>query len=128
LLQGASIKGKREVPLVLMGKGDRMRENRKMQRFELVLPAKVETVQPNLKDTEVREFLTDNVSAGGAFFHTDMPLPAGTAVKIDLILPLDKLKKISGKKAYIKVFGKVLRSDGKGMAVQFNKRYEIISL
>lgn len=105
-----------------------MRENRKMHRFELVLPAKVEPVRPNVKKSEVLEFLTGNVSAGGAFFRTDKPLPAGTPVRIDLILPLDKLRNLSGKKAYVKVDGKVLRSDERGMAVSFSSRYRIIPL
>jgi len=105
-----------------------MRENRKMERFGLELPAKLVTMQPNSEEREVIDLLTGNVSAGGAFFHTDKPLPAGTQVKIDLILPLDRLRKIRGTKACLKIDGKVLRSDEKGMAVCFNKRYKILPL
>ncbi len=105
-----------------------MGENRRLERFGLELPAKIEIRKRSTKETEIMNLFTGNVCAGGAFFHTDKPLPVGTQVKIDLILPLEKLKKIKGKNACIKVDGKVLRSDENGMAVRFNKRYKIIPL
>jgi hypothetical protein len=47
---------------------------------------------------------------------------------MDLILPLDRLKKLEGKRACIKVNGKVLRTGSEGMAIRFNKRYKIVPL
>ena len=108
-----------------------MKEHREIERFTLELPAKIKIVQGKKgkeEDEEVFELFTGNVSSGGAFFHTEKPLSAGTQVKIDLILPLDRLKKIEGKKACIKVNGKVLRTGTEGMAIRFNKRYTIVPL
>ncbi|MFH1481123.1 MAG: PilZ domain-containing protein, partial [Pseudomonadota bacterium] len=74
------------------------------------------------------DLMTEDISSGGAFFHTSDPLLEGTEVRIDLILPLDKLKKLKGKRACIKVNGKVLRKGSEGMAIVFNRRYKIIPM
>jgi len=58
---------------------------------------------------------------------TTQPLPEGTEVKIDLVLPLDKLRKLEKgvKHAYIKVRGTVLRTESTGMAICFDEDYQI---
>ena len=102
-----------------------MKEKRRLERFDLKLPARVEPLTPE-EEKEVLNLMTSDVCAGGAFFHTSEPLPEGTEVKIDLVLPLDKLKvKDDYTHAYIKVTGTVLRSDAKGMAICFKKDYKI---
>ena len=102
------------------------KERRRLGRFRLEIPAKVEVLSSEL-EREGRDLKTSNISSGGAFFHTKEPLPEGTEVKIDLILPLDKLKQLKNdhKQAYIKVSGKVLRSESKGMAISFDQNYVI---
>ena len=105
-----------------------MKEQRRLERFQLELPAKIEVLR-QAQEKEVLDLLTKNICAGGAFFHTTNPLPNGTRVKIDLILPLDKLKKLKDfDKAYIKVNGTVIRSESAGMAICFNEDYEITPL
>lgn len=101
-------------------------ERRKMERFNLEIPVKIEVISKGQEKARL-ELVTSNICAGGAFFHTKKPLPEGTQVKIDMILPLDQLEKLKNdyKKAYIKLTGTVLRTESKGMAISFNKDYEI---
>lgn len=103
-----------------------MVEKRRLERFDLVLPAAIEFLHENHKERMIN-LLTTNVCSGGAYFHTTQPLPEGTQVKIDLVLPLDKLRKLKKehKKAFIKVTGKVLRTESEGMAIFFDKDYQI---
>jgi hypothetical protein len=102
------------------------KERRKLGRFRLEIPAKIEMIGSEWGKAG-RDLRTSNISSGGAFFHTEQPLPEGTPVKIDLILPLEKLKKLKKdhRRAYIKVTGKVLRSESKGMAISFDQKYVI---
>jgi hypothetical protein len=105
-------------------------EKRGLKRFELEIPARIKIGASNKKDRAL-ELLTSDISSGGAFFHTSQPLAEGTDVKIDLVLPISRLCKSLDKgegeyqHAYIKVTGKVLRTESKGMAIVFNEDYEI---
>ena len=103
-----------------------MKERRKLERFDLHIPAKIELLIKK-REKELIRLLTENVCAGGAYFHTTKPLPESTPVKIDLVLPLDKLKTLKDewKHALIKVTGKVLRSEPEGMAICFDEDYQI---
>lgn len=100
---------------------------RRLERFDLEIPAKVK-VSVSAEVEEVSDLFTNDISSGGAFFHTEQPLPEGTVVEIDLILPLDKLiksQKGSGQYTRVKVNGQVLRSETTGMAVSFHDDYQI---
>jgi hypothetical protein len=105
-------------------------EKRGLKRFDLEIPARIKVAAPN-REAGALDLLTSDISSGGAFFHTTEPLAEGTDVKIDLILPISKLCKSleegerEYKNAYIKVSGKVLRTESRGMAIVFNEDYEI---
>ena len=101
-------------------------EKRRLERYDLRIPAKIEVVTSD-QDRETLDLFTSDICSGGAFFHTDQPLPEGTDVKIDLVLPLEEIKKLreNSSHAYIKITGTVLRSEPSGMAVCFNKNYKI---
>ena len=101
-------------------------EKRRLERFELRIPAKIEVVTSD-QDREPLDLFTSDICSGGAFFHTDQPLPEGTDVKIDLVLPLEEIKKLreDTSHAYIKISGTVLRSESSGMAVCFKGNYKI---
>ncbi len=105
-------------------------EKRGLERYDLEIPAKIK-VAATYKEEETIDLLTSDISSGGAFFHTTQPLAEGTDVKIDLILPIaklcDKLEQGEGEyqHAYIKISGKVLRTESRGMAIVFNEDYEI---
>ncbi len=102
------------------------KERRKIERFSLELPGQISIVDVGKED--VLNLLTRDICAGGAFFHTEEPLPVGTNVRIDLVLPLERLRKLQGKKALIKVSGKVIRSEMQGMAICFNEDFQLSSL
>ena len=100
------------------------REKRKLERFHLEVPAKVEVMETD-QEVGLHDLVTSDISSGGAFFHTTTPLPIGTEVKIGLALPLDKFKAFvrDYKEVYVVVTGRVLRSGSAGMAVVFNQDY-----
>ncbi len=106
-----------------------MEEKRKLERFDLRIPAKIKLVDLSQDDRgeEIPDLTTSDISSGGAFFHTTKPLPKGTDIKIDLILPLGKLKKLSEDSlhALIEVSGTVIRTESEGMAISFDRNYQI---
>jgi len=99
-------------------------ENRNMERFSLELHTYL-SIADESGEQESIDLLTSNVCAGGAFFKTKKPLAIGTNVKIDMILPLNKFKHLEEKRSCIDVAGSVIRTDNKGMAICFGKRYKI---
>ena len=103
-----------------------MEERRWLERFDLRLPAEIEMVSrvPGL-NKEKLSLQTENICSGGAFFNTPNPLPKGTQVKIDMLLNFHRLKTIENRRPLIKVKGSVLRSEPEGMAIRFDRGYEI---
>lgn len=98
-------------------------ERRKMERFLLELPTCLSLAVESKKQESI-ELPTNNVCAGGAFFKTEKPLSVGTDLRIALIIPLNKLKDLAGKRSRIDVSGSVIRIDKKGMAVRFDERWK----
>ncbi|RJR44984.1 MAG: hypothetical protein C4576_12530 [Desulfobacteraceae bacterium] len=103
-----------------------MLEKRKLQRFDLKIPAKVEYLSRN-SDGNVLDLMTSNLCSGGAYIATNQPLPEGTKVKVDLELPLGGIKRVIWEYDYadIRVTGIVIRRESVGMAISFNKDYSI---
>jgi len=103
-----------------------MKERRKLERFQLRLPAKIEVVSrvPG-SEKEKLTLKTENICSGGAFFHTPNPLPEGTQVKVDMRLNFYRLRNIENRRPLVKVKGSVLRSEPTGMTIQFDKGYVI---
>ncbi len=54
-----------------------MPERRKLERFNLQVPAKIGVISHG-QEKEILDILTSDLCAGGAFFHMDRPLPEGT--------------------------------------------------
>jgi len=104
---------------------DTTNERRKLERFSIELPAKIELASINQKEMRLTLF-TKDISSGGAYFRTEKPLPVGTEVRVDLVLPLDKLKKFLSdrEKVTVNVTGTVLRSEPQGMAIGFSEDYK----
>jgi len=104
-----------------------MEERRELERFKLRLPARIEVVSGKPEEgIDIINIETDNISSGGAFFHTLSPLPEGTQIKIDIGLNSQKLRTPRNSRSHIKVSGNVLRSEATGMAIQFDNGYKII--
>ena len=85
------------------------KEKRILERFDLKIPAKIEAGNSE-QEEEKLDLMTKDICSGGAFFYTTQPLAKGTNVKIDLILPLNRIKELNGdnEKAYIEITGTVL--------------------
>ncbi len=98
---------------------------RKFKRIKTKVSVKVEPVDVK-QEADFVNLLTSDISAGGVYLQADPPLPEGTKVKLDIILPLDKLRpsKVSGH-YLIKAKGKVLRRKKDGMAIIFYEDYQI---
>lgn len=102
-------------------------EKRKMERFSLQLLARF-SVKGGDGGRDSIELLTRNISAGGAFIQTHSPFKVGTRLNIEVIFPLDRIKKVEGEMAFIKVNGSVIRSETQGMAICFDEDYQILPL
>lgn len=101
-------------------------EKRTMERFGLQLSALITGLGADHESPV--ELTTNDICAGGAFFKTDNPLPVGSDVSINLVLPLDKFQELKASEIKVKVTGLVLRSTPEGMAVVFDKGFEIVPL
>jgi hypothetical protein len=106
-----------------------MKEQRRLERFDLRVPATVEVVaQGGESEKKIHYVITKNISADGAFFETMSPAFEGAQVKVGLVLNLGRSKGLTRRRAGIKVSGTVLRSESSGMAIRFDKSYRIIPL
>jgi c-di-GMP-binding flagellar brake protein YcgR len=99
-------------------------EKRKMERFDLKLPAKLYWSRKDNEKASI-ELITRDISAGGAYLPTDTPLPQGTEVKMNLILKFDRFHEFKRRQSHIDVSGFVIRTDHQGMAICFDREYKI---
>ena len=105
-----------------------MVERRKYERFELVVPAKIETLARTAKKRKI-SLKTVNICAGGALFRTDSILDAGTKVRVELLLSYNGRRTIQNpKSARIRILGTIMRSQDDGMAIRFSEDYIIAPL
>jgi len=104
-------------------------DKRTLERYNLEAPAKIIPVDFGNKVDKYR-FVTTNICAGGAYFQNSRPLPEGAAVEVEVVLPLNKLRilKHPTEEIHLKINGKVIRSESDGIAVSFNKGYQIVRL
>jgi len=102
-----------------------MEERREFERFDLEPPARVEVEATGQKE-EPSSLKTSNISAAGAFFHTERPLYEGTRLRLNLILVVEKLKKLTGSQCQINVNGTVVRFEERGMVIRFQRDYKMI--
>jgi len=97
-----------------------MEEKRKCERFLLRLPTSLLVLESNNPPVDA---VTENISAAGAFFLTDQPLPEGLKVLVELTLMRESGE---GGASRVKVVGTVLPSRPNGMAVCFDKRVQML--
>lgn len=97
-----------------------MIEKRQVERFDLKLEAYVVRSDDG-PTTESHHLTTRDVSMNGAYLLTRQPLPPGTKVKVDVILSMEGANQQKMRKALIKAFGEVLRTDSEGMAIGFDE-------
>ena len=102
-----------------------MEERRKFQRFSLKLPAKITPMAPG-EEPETFNLLTRDLSAGGAFFNTEKPIPRGTRVRLELTVANEFLQGLTGAQGHIEVEGTVVSVSSSGMAICFDEEYRFI--
>ncbi|SPD72497.1 hypothetical protein PITCH_A1380045 [uncultured Desulfobacterium sp.] len=100
-------------------------DRRKMERFSLQLSARV-CAASDIQKNPYLKLCTSNISACGAYFETKKQFSVGTKVKIEIILPADRLTNFGGRKSRIHLSGSVARIDDNGMALNFDRSYNII--
>ena len=104
-----------------------MKEQRKYERFQLELPARLEMNSTGKK--EIFELQTKDISAAGALLvGTSAQFPAGTRCQLELIVTSERIKKLTGVKGLIKIEGTIVRSTSEGVAVCFDGDCQILGL
>jgi len=103
-----------------------MKERRKYERFQLVLPAKMEKITGGKR--KIFNLQTKNISASGAFLSTEEQFPEGTRFQLELTIPSKRIKELTGSQSFIKVEGLVIRSESEGVAICFDGDCQILSL
>ena len=103
-----------------------MKERRQFERFEIALPARMETMTTGKK--QVFEIKTKDISASGAFIDAKSPFSKGTRFKLNLTAQSKKIKELTGAQSFIECEGLIIRSTPQGMAICFDKECQILSL
>lgn len=100
-------------------------DRRHLERFSLRAHAIVQTTFDN-EPREV-ELVTENVSSGGAYFPMEAPFNNGEQLKVTLFLSVSAFGTDAESRptAEIVTRGRVVRTDPRGMAVQFVGRYSM---
>ena len=105
-------------------------DKRKAERFQLDLQVSLTVSSEQAEQLGIIEAHTKDISSEGAYVEVNRPLEAGTPVRLELLLPVERLMALVGEsqKVKVKVNGKVIRSNTTGMAVQFDRSYKISTL
>ena len=106
-----------------------MKERRKLERYQLHVPTTIELADGS-GHHETLQLQTEDISADGAFFVSSQPISEGAHLKLEMILSVDKLRDLIGanKRVELRMEGKVIRCDSSGIAVIFNRKYQIKAL
>lgn len=101
------------------------KERRRLERFDIALPARIAVAEGGQRQ-QVISLTTSNISAGGAFFKTDAPLPLGTEVVVELTLLAELFKSVTpNTEALVRMAGRVLRNETRGMAIAFSEKFHM---
>ncbi len=111
-------------------------ERRQHERFSMEIQVKM-TSETRSGKTPMMEFLTANISSGGAFIETDAPLPLASKVRLEFLLALENLETLKfvvsletlkawkGKRVWVSASGIVVRHEEDGMGIMFDENYQI---
>jgi hypothetical protein len=103
-----------------MDKTAEKQEKREVQRFDLQLHTVLQELRNRASELEL---YTRDISSDGAYLRMDSPLPLDTPVELTFYLPVQQ--RIRSK---IQTHGRVIRSEGSGIAVRFESKYQILAL
>ena len=99
---------------------------RQFERFPLNLPVRAEVYTSDTK--QMFDLKTRDISASGVFVFTPEQFPNGTNIKLNMVVPNDRIKKVTGANSLIDCEGNVVRFTPSGVAINFNKDCRISSL
>jgi len=103
-----------------------MKERRKYERFQLVLPTKMEMIAKGKR--KIFNLQTKNISAAGAFLSTKEQFPSGTRCQLEVTITSKSIKEMTGSQGHIEVKGVVVHSTPDGVAICFDGDCQILSL
>ncbi len=103
-----------------------MEDRRKLERFELQVPAHV-VLESDGNQRRVFDLTTKDVSSDGAYLFTPQPFPEGAMVNVEFVISLDAIRKFVSDKgrARVRVRGRVIRVEQDGAAIRFESKYKI---
>lgn len=106
-----------------------MKERRKLERYQLRVPTTIELADETGRREKIT-LQTKDISADGAFFDSIKPIAEGMHLKLEMVLSVERLKELIGadKKVELRLEGTVIRKDPDGIAVLFDKKYQIKAL
>lgn len=107
-----------------------MKERRKLERYQLRVPTTIQVTDAS-GCSETLKAETKDISADGAFFVAlEEPVCHGAHLHLEMVLPVERLQDLIGakKKVAIRLEGQVVRIDSDGMAVLFDRKYQIKAL
>ncbi len=111
-------------------------DRRDQERFTLSLQTKI-MAESRTGVTPLLEFVTADISSGGAFIATSRPLPMASKVRMEFFLSLEELGKLrfilsedslkvwQSERAWVTATGVVIRVEEHGVAVIFDQNYQI---
>ena len=101
-------------------------ERRRTIRYDIRLP--VQLAYDDVRGLNVAPATTKDVSDEGAFLVTNLLLPKGTRVELELQLELDSLLKLIGndRTISVKTAGTVVRNEHHGLAVTFGRKVSFL--
>lgn len=97
---------------------------REYERFDIELPARLETISLNRK--QVFDFVARNISASGAFVSTNGQFSNGSHIKMSLKTQNRRLAELTGSQSLIECEGIIVRITPTGIGICFNKGCQII--
>ena len=100
-----------------------MEERRSQRRFNLKLTCLMRVC--GSEEPMRCEMVTENISAGGAYFYTVSPLAVGVRLSMQIMIQRTDRSGSSLSGACVSICGEVLRVDVMGMAVEFDDQYRI---
>jgi hypothetical protein len=106
-----------------------VKERRKLERYQMRVPTRIE-LSDDAGHLETLRLETTDISASGAFFASPGPISEGAHLKLEMVLPVERLQELIGanKTVEITLEGRVIRRDAGGIAVLFDKKYQIKAL
>lgn len=114
-------------------------ERRLQQRFSLNLQAKISSSFQDPGTEEYIETVAADISSGGAFLQTEQKLPLASRVNVGFLLSIDNLRKLKfilsvdtlrtlanqQQPVWVQATGVVIRQQERGVAVIFDRNYQL---